>query len=205
MLNLIELNTPLKKSVVEKLSVGDFVLLNGIIFTARDKAHAFLLKDDSVFFKLLLKNAVIFHCGPVAIKQDNGWKIFSAGPTTSDRLNAFAPELIEKFELKAIVGKGGMNSVVLQACKKNSCVYLHSFSGCGALLAQCVEKVEKVFKLEEFGVAEAIWQLRVKNFPAIVSMDCNGNSLHEKVLNESKKVQDPMLKKEIREKIVPII
>lgn len=177
LLNLIELNIPFDKKQAQALCVADFVSLNGTLFTARDRAHAFFLSDNSSEFKTLLNNSVIFHCGPIAKKEQTGWKILSAGPTTSNRLNPFTPKLIEKFGLRAIIGKGNMNSAVAEACKNHSCVFLHTFSGCGALLAQCIEKVENVFKLQQFGIPEAIWQLKVKNFPAIVSIDCNGNML----------------------------
>lgn len=181
---MIELKTPLKESEVKKLSVEEFVSLTGTIFTARDKAHEFLLKNPSKEFKTLLKDSVIFHCGPIAKKESSEWKILSAGPTTSSRMNSFTPELIKKYKIKAIIGKGGMDSSVLKACKENSCVYLHTFSGCGALLSEKIQ-VENVSKLKEFGSPEAIWQLKVTDFPALVSMDAKGNSLHETLLKET--------------------
>ena len=171
---MIRLNTPLDKEVL-KLEIGDKVLLDGTIFTARDKAHEFLLNND--FEKI--RNAVIYHCGPII--KDN--KVISAGPTTSTRMNAYTPELIEKYGIKAIIGKGGMNTKVLNALKGKA-IYLAAIGGAAVIYAKA-SHVKALYK-PEFGMPEAIWELEVKDFPVIVTMDSKGNSIYEDVYEKSK-------------------
>ena len=151
-------------------------MLDGTIFTARDKAHLFLLEEH--FPKI--DGAIIYHCGPVIKNKE----VIAAGPTTSARLSQYTPLLIEKYNIKVIIGKGGMNDDVLQALKGKA-VYLSAVGGAGALYAKCM-KLKGVSKLEEFGMPEAIWEFEVRDFPVIVTMDAHGNSLHEDVLKESK-------------------
>ena len=170
-----KLVTPLKTEDVTQLKVGDVVNLSGTIFTARDAAHKFMIEED---FNNV-KNAVIYHCGPIV--QNN--KIISAGPTTSTRLNIYTPRLIKKYEIKAIIGKGGMGKETLEALKGKA-VYLSAVGGAGALYAQCVKDLVNCFK-PEFGMPEAIWQLEVKDFPLIVTMDSKGNSLYEEIRSKS--------------------
>ena len=172
-----------KKMDFTKLKVGDKVLLDGTIFTARDKAHLFLLKQH--FPKL--ENSIIYHCGPII--KDN--QVISSGPTTSARLSPYTPELIEKYNIKAIIGKGGMNNEVLEALKGKA-VYLSAIGGAGVIYARCMT-LKGVDKLEEFGMPEAIWEFEVKDFPVIVTMDSKGNNLHDKVKHDSKKILDSLL------------
>ena len=159
-----------------RLKVGDKVLLNGTVFTARDKAHLFLLENH--FPKI--KNSLIYHCGPL-IKNN---MVVAAGPTTSSRLNSYTPKLIEKYNIKAIIGKGGMDDTVLRALKGKA-VYFSAVGGAALVYAKSM-KVKNVYK-KEFGMCEAIWELGVKNFPVIVTMDSKGNSLHRDILTRSKK------------------
>jgi tartrate/fumarate subfamily iron-sulfur-dependent hydro-lyase beta chain len=162
------------------LKVGDKVNLNGTIFTARDKAHLFLLEND--FEKI--KNGVIYHCGPIIKDKE----VVAAGPTTSSRLNPYTPKLIEKYNIKAIIGKGGMSNDVLEALRGRA-VYFSAVGGAALVYARSM-KVKNVYKLEEFGMPEAIWELEVKDFPVVVAMDSKGNSLYNKVLLKSKKELD---------------
>ncbi|MDP6670527.1 MAG: FumA C-terminus/TtdB family hydratase beta subunit [archaeon] len=173
---MISLKTPLKKEDIQKLNVGDRVLLSGTIFTARDKACNFLLQNHLAE----IENSAIYHCGPIV----KGNKVISAGPTTSYRLNQYTPELIEKYGVKAIIGKGGMDESVLNALKGRA-VYLSAVGGAGVIYATAT-KVKNVYK-KEFGMPEAIWELEVKDFPAIVTMDSKGNNLYAKVFQKSKK------------------
>lgn len=178
----INLSTPLSEKDITKLNIGDEVLLNGTIFAARDKAHLFFL--DNNFSRI--SNSVIYHCGPIIKKENSGWKAVAAGPTTSARLNPYTPRLIEKYKIKAIIGKGGMDNSVLEALRGKA-VYLSAIGGAAALYAKAI-KVKSVYKLEEFGMAEAIWEFEVKNFPAIVSMDAKDNSLHENIRRKSRDI-----------------
>ncbi len=173
---VIELKTPLKKEDVLKLKAGDKVVISGTVISARDKAHAFMLSED--FPKA--KDAVIYHCGPV-IKDGS---VISAGPTTSARMSQYTPELIGRYGVKAIIGKGGMDDSVLCALKGRA-VYLSATGGAAVTYAQAM-KVKSVSK-EEFGMPEAMWEFEIRNFPAIVTMDAHGKSLHKKVLEDSGK------------------
>lgn len=178
-----KLQIPIKQEEVFELKVGDQVLLNGKLFTARDKAHQFLLQEN--FDKI--KDGVIYHCGPIV--KDN--KVIAAGPTTSARMNIYTPKIIEKYKIKAIIGKGGMDDSVLDALRGKA-VYLSAIGGAGALYASSI-KLIGVHK-EEFGMAEAIWELEVTDFPVIVTMDSRGNSLYEDIEKKSKKVFEKLIK-----------
>jgi fumarate hydratase class I len=129
---------------------------------------------------------VIYHCGPVVVKDEAGnWKVTAAGPTTSIREEPYQWQIIRDFGTRAIIGKGGMGDRTLAACKEHGCVYLHGVGGAAQVLAECVKKVRNVYFLKEFGSPEAIWELEVENFPAVVTIDSHGNSLHKEVLAHS--------------------
>ncbi|MBU0627773.1 MAG: FumA C-terminus/TtdB family hydratase beta subunit [Nanoarchaeota archaeon] len=178
------LTIPLKDEDIEKLKINDKVYLTGNIVTARDKAHLYLLKEDP---NLGLKGGTIYHCGPVVKKQDGKYEIIAAGPTTSIRMDLYESDIIEKYGVKAVIGKGGMGKRTLDALQKYKAVYLSALGGAAVLLAQSIVKVKDVLKLEDFGVPEALWVLEVKDFPAIVTMDAHGGSLHENILKKSEK------------------
>jgi len=161
-----------------KLKAGDKISLSGTIFTARDKAHIFLLENN--FDKI--RNSIIYHCGPIINVRDN--VVVAAGPTTSSRMNPYTPRLIDKYNIRAIIGKGGMNKDVLSALKGRA-VYFAAVGGAGLVYAKNM-KVKNVYK-QEFGMPEAIWELEVKDFPVIVAMDSNGKSIYEDVLGRSRK------------------
>jgi len=172
---MITINAPYKQDDILKLNAGDKVLINGTIFTARDKAHRFLLEEN---FENI-KNSIIYHCGPI-IKNN---EVISAGPTTSARMNPYTPKIIEKYGIKAIIGKGGMDVSVLDALKGKA-VYFSGIGGVGVLYANSI-KLKNGFK-KEFGMPEAIWEFEVKDFPVIVTMDSKGNSLYEDIYQSSK-------------------
>lgn len=176
--NEIRLETPISEEKIRSLKVGDVVLLNGIIYTGRDMIHAHLSKHDS---PIDLNGGVIYHCGPVVLKKDDGWFVNAAGPTTSSREEPYQAGVIKKFGIRAVIGKGGMGKKTSDALKENGAVYLNAIGGAAQFYSKCIKKVENVHFLEEFGIPEAMWHLRVVDFPAIVTMDSHGNSLHADV------------------------
>lgn len=188
----IVLKTPISEETVRSLKVGDVVLITGKMFTGRDAIHSHLVGHDS---PVDLQGQILYHCGPVALKTNDRWKITAAGPTTSSREEPYQADVIKKFGLRAVVGKGGMGSKTLGALKEHGAVYLNAIGGAAQYYAQCIEEVEGV-DLLEFGIPEAMWHLRVKNFPAIVTMDAHGNSLHAEVEkisgNELSKLAQPV-------------
>jgi fumarate hydratase, class I len=153
------------------------VLLSGMVYTGRDVLHHHLLTHDS---PQDLRGAALYHCGPVALKKGEEWFINAAGPTTSSREEPYQADIIQRFGLRAVIGKGGMGARTLAALKQHGAVYLNAIGGAAQYYAKCIERVEGVDFLE-FGVPEAMWHLRVKDFPAIVTMDAAGNSLHAEI------------------------
>lgn len=181
------INLPLSKKDVMGLNAGDVVLINGMIVTGRDKIHKFLfyerpLKKDIPFN---LSGTILYHCGPIVKKSDSGYKIIASGPTTSIRVETYEHRIISSYGIRGVMGKGGMCERTLDAMKKNGCVYFHTIGGAAAYLADRVKRVVDVWKLEEFGVPEAMWLLEVENFPAIVTMDAHGKSLHSDIAKKS--------------------
>ena len=173
----VRLTTPLSEEQVRSLRVGDVVLLSGAVHTGRDMIHHHLTTHDS---PVPLDGEVIYHCGPVAIKESSGWSMRAAGPTTSSREEPYQGDIIKKFKVRAVIGKGGMGSKTLSALKDVGAVYLNAIGGAAQFYSNCITKVDGVDFLE-FGTPEAMWHLRVKDFPAIVTMDAHGHSLHADV------------------------
>jgi len=173
----IRLTTPLSEQDVRALKVGDVVLINGEIFTGRDQVHSHLMKNPP---PVDLNGAVLYHCGPVMLKQGDEWVTKAAGPTTSAREEPYEHHVIRTYGVRAVVGKGGMGAQTLAAMKDAGAVYLHAIGGAAQVYARAVEKVLGVHLLE-FGVPEAMWRLKVKDFLTIVTMDAHGNSLHAEV------------------------
>ena len=180
-----KLTLPLSEDAVRELRCGDFVLLNGPLFTARDAAHQRLAQG--LLPDCDLSGAVLYHCGPVTVLTESGWRVTAAGPTTSTREEPFMATVIEALGLRGIIGKGGMGNATLQACQQHGCVYFHAVGGAAQLLADCVTRVVDVFWLDELGPPEAVWQFEVKDFPVVVTMDSAGNSLHAEVAEKSGK------------------
>jgi len=175
------------------------VRVNGVIFTARDAAHKYMIDEfvntggnpaesEAELYALLkekLNGGVIYHCGPVVRQVDGEWQFVAAGPTTSIREEVYQDRIIEHFNLKAVIGKGGMGPRTLAACQNFNAVYLHAVGGAASLIAKSVKKVQAVHKKEEFGVPEAFWQIEVEGFPAVVTMDSHGVSIHDRVAADS--------------------
>jgi fumarate hydratase, class I len=178
----IVLNTPIKEQDVRKLKAGDMVLLNGTVFTGRDAVHKYLHEGGELE---AIRGGVIYHCGPVVLEENGEFRVVAAGPTTSIREEPYQADVISKFGIKAVIGKGGMGAKTLKACQEHGCVYLHAIGGAAQIYARCVEEVPHVY-LKQFGSPEAVWEMRVKDFPAVVTMDAHGRSLHQEVADLSK-------------------
>jgi len=185
--------------------VGDTVHLNGIIVTGRDAAHKFMIENfirqeppadlGALHGELKgwLEGGVIYHCGPVVKKHDDGsWSFVAAGPTTSIREEVYQPDVIAHFNLKGVIGKGGMGPNTLKACQQQPAVYFHAIGGAASLIAQSVKEVVGVRKME-FGVPEAMWVIRVESFPVVVTMDSHGHSIHDQIARESQQKLNALL------------
>jgi fumarate hydratase subunit beta len=201
------LNIPFSDEDIRGLKVGDPVAISGVMVTGRDAAHKWMVEtfirqtrapqgnDLEVYeaLKPLLKGGAIYHCGPVVAGLDTGdYRFVAAGPTTSTREEPYQGEVMRYFNVKGIIGKGGMGPKTLEACREVPGAYLHAIGGAASLIAQSVQRVLEVYKME-FGVPEAMWVIEVKDFPAVVTMDAHGGSLHAEVARKSREVLEGMI------------
>jgi fumarate hydratase, class I len=177
----VSLRAPLTGEQVRSLKVGDVVLISGRMFTGRDAVHSHLMKHEP---PVDMRGSVLYHCGPVVVKEGETWRITAAGPTTSIREEPYQGEVIKRYGVRVIIGKGGMGTKTLAALKEHGAVYLNAIGGAAQFYARTIERVDDV-SLLEFGTPEAMWHLTVKEFPAIVTMDAHGNSLHKDVEQDS--------------------
>jgi fumarate hydratase, class I len=177
----VALNAPLTEETVRALKVGDVVMVSGRMFTGRDAVHSHLMKHAP---PVDLSGSVLYHCGPVVVKEGETWRVTAAGPTTSIREEPYQGDIIKRYGIRAVIGKGGMGAKTLAALKEHGAVYLNAIGGAAQFYARAIEAVDDV-SLLEFGTPEAMWHLRVKDFPAIVTMDAHGNSLHKEIEQES--------------------
>ena len=175
---------PLDEAAVRQVAAGDLVELSGTLFTARDAVHHYLAGGGAC--PCDLRNAVIYHCGPVVVRQGADWLVTAAGPTTSSREEPYMATLISRYGIRGVIGKGGMGEATRQACREFGCLYLHAVGGAAQVLADTIREVRGVHLLERFGAPEAIWELRVEAFPVVVTMDAHGQSLHDAVLARSR-------------------
>ncbi len=195
------LNIPISDEEILKLHAGDTVYLNGVMVTARDAAHKYIMENfiktggnppesEAALYeelKRLLRGGVLYHCGPVVRQDEAGkWHFVAAGPTTSIREEPYEADVIAHFGLKGVIGKGGMGPRTLAACQEHKAVYFHAVGGAATLIADAVKEVLAVYKKEEFGVPEAFWVIRVEEFPVVVTMDAHGESIHAVVEEQSK-------------------
>jgi fumarate hydratase class I len=191
---MIKLKTPISEEDIRKLHIGDTVLLSGVIATARDEAHKLMIEEKPDFIRDTLKESVIYHCGPVVKKDDSGnWHFVSAGPTTSAREEPYQEDVIGEYNVRGVIGKGGMGPKTAEGLKKYGAVYFHAVGGAGTLIANAVKKVLTVHKLEEFGTPEAFWVIEVEDFPLVVTMDSHGGSIHKDILEKSTKVAEELI------------
>ena len=188
------LRAPVTEEQVRALNVGDVVVISGEMYTGRDAVHAYLMKHEP---PMDLHGSVLYHCGPVVQRsqaavgnqQSEGsdpqsFSITAAGPTTSIREEPYQGEIIKRYGVRAVIGKGGMGPKTLAALQEHGAVYLNAIGGAAQYYARCIDEVLDV-NLLEFGIPEAMWHLRVHDFPAIVTMDAHGNSLHADIENSS--------------------
>lgn len=195
-----KLTIPIADEQIRALHIGDTVDLNGIVVLGRDAAHKFLIEhyvratsiapEDAALYeelRKLLDGGAIYHCGPVVKKNEDGSYTFvAAGPTTSIREEPYQADVIRHFNLKGVIGKGGMGANTLKACQEQPAVYFHAIGGAAPLIAQSVKRVVAVYKLE-FGVPEAMWVIDVEDFPVVVTMDSHGQSIHDIVRRDSER------------------
>ncbi|HAO79094.1 MAG TPA: hypothetical protein DCQ92_08985 [Verrucomicrobia subdivision 3 bacterium] len=183
---MIKLSFPFTEEKIRALKVGDEVLISGIVFTGRDAVHKYLHDGGKLPPGVNLRDGILYHCGPVVMKQaDGSWKCTAAGPTTSIREEPYQWQVIRDCGLRGVIGKGGMGDRTLAACKEHGCAYLHAVGGAAQVLADCIKKVRNVYMMKEFGAPEAIWEFEIVNFPAVVTMDSHGNSLHKEIFAKS--------------------
>jgi fumarate hydratase, class I len=177
----VALRAPLSEADVRALKVGDVVMVSGRMFTGRDAVHSHLMKHEP---PVDLRGAVLYHCGPVVVKEGEGWRVTAAGPTTSIREEPYQGDIIKRYGVRVVIGKGGMGAKTLAALKEHGAVYLNAIGGAAQFYARAIKKVDDV-SLLEFGTPEAMWHLEVEDFPAIVTMDAHGNSLHKDIEHAS--------------------
>ena len=173
----VVLTAPVTEEQVRALKVGDVVLINGDMFTGRDNVHHYLMHNPA---PVDMNGAVLYHCGPVMLKQNDKWTVKAAGPTTSSREEPYQADVIKNFGVRVVIGKGGMGAKTLAALKDFGAVYLNGIGGAAQFYARTVKEVKGVY-LEQFGIPESMWHIRVEGFAAIVTMDSHGNSLHADV------------------------
>jgi len=203
-----EITIPISDDVIRSLHVGEPVELSGVMVTGRDAVHKWMSEtfikktrqpqgDDLQVYeeiKKYLDRGVLYHCGPVVSGLDTQqYKFVAAGPTTSTREEPYQADVMKHFNIKGVMGKGGMGAKTLQGCVNTPGVYFHAIGGAASFLAQTVQRVLGVYKLDEFGVPEAMWVIEVKNFPVVVTMDAHGESKHSLLDESSGKVLDDLL------------
>jgi len=203
-----QLTIPISDEAIRSLKVGEPVMLSGVMITGRDTVHKWMMEtfikktrapqgDDMQVYeelKKLLNGAVIYHCGPVVSGLDTkDYKFVADGPTTSIREEPYQADVMKHFNLKGVIGKGGMGAKTLKGCQETPGVYFHAIGGAASFIAQSVKKVLGVYKLE-FGTPEALWVIEVKDFPVVVTMDAHGDSQHAVIDESSKEVLDRLLK-----------
>ncbi|MFO1022650.1 MAG: FumA C-terminus/TtdB family hydratase beta subunit [Planctomycetales bacterium] len=181
----VVIEAPITEEKIRSIRVGDVVVINGMVHTGRDALHHYLMHHDS---PVDLNGQIIYHCGPVMVKTPEGkWQVTGAGPTTSAREEPYQADIIGKFGIRAVIGKGGMGAKTLKGLLEHGAVYLNAIGGAAQYYADCITEVAGVDLLEELGVPEAMWHLRVNGFTAICTMDSHGKSLHKDVEEVSRK------------------
>jgi fumarate hydratase subunit beta len=205
---VINLNLPINDREISKLHVGDSVNISGVMTTGRDAVHKWIsdtfihntrtaTEEDLLVYEAIqpiLKNGLIYHCGPVVRGiQTKKYRFVAAGPTTSIREELYQADVMRHFRMSGVIGKGGMGAGTLKACQEIPATYFHAIGGAASLIAETIKKVIAVYKLD-FGVPEAIWVIEVENFPAVLTMDSHGGCLHDSVRQHSKEMLMRLIK-----------
>ncbi|MCK5631926.1 fumarate hydratase C-terminal domain-containing protein [Candidatus Bathyarchaeota archaeon] len=174
-----KLKTPISEADIRRLHVNDIVYITGTIVTARDQAHkrALQLHREQTKIPIDLQGLAVFHCGPIVKKEGDQWTVVAAGPTTSTRMDIFEDEFIESFNVRVIIGKGGMGQRTTDAMQKNGAIYGAFTGGAAVLAAKAIKKVQRVEWLD-LGMPEALWILETEDFgPLTVAIDSHGRNL----------------------------
>jgi len=188
-----KLKTPISEEDVRKLMVNDVIYITGTMITARDSAHRRALEflKEGKKLPINLQGLAVFHCGPIAKKEDDKWTVVAAGPTTSTRMDLFEDDFIKNFNVRVVIGKGGMGKKTADAMKQYGAVYGALTGGAAVLAAKAIKNVKSV-EWYDLGMPEAMWVLDVEDFgPLAVAIDAHGNNLFEDV---QKKVEEKRLK-----------
>ena len=189
------IDIPVDEKTIRGLELGDEVALHGVIVLARDAAHKLMIEKRPDFIRPHLSGGVIYHCGPIMLEKNDVWSVVSAGPTTSIREEPYEGTVIAEYGVRAVIGKGGMGPGTLAALEQSGAVYLHAVGGAAVYLAGFVRSVPGVYMLEELGIPEAFWLFEVDGFPAVVTMDASGHSLHAEVDRVSSRAFDGLVGK----------
>jgi len=202
-----KVSIPIDEDTIRSLKVGDSLALSGVLITGRDTVHKWMIdtfirnlrepqRDDLQVYqaiKPILHESVIYHCGPVVGGLNSSeYRFVAAGPTTSIREEPYQGDVMRHFNIRGVIGKGGMGPKTLAACQEVGAVYMHAIGGAASLIAQSVTRVLDVYKLD-FGVPEAMWVIDVKDFPVVVTMDAHGESLHSEIEQHSRSVLEELL------------
>jgi fumarate hydratase class I len=175
------LDLPITADQARALRVGDEVLVSGRLLTGRGPAHQALLQADDARLRAITQGSAIYHCAPVASQDPatGAWHFVAAGPSTSMRVEEWQAGVIARYGLRAVIGKGGMGPATLAALQEHGAAYLHAVGGLAVVLARTVVRVRGVHRLAELGAADALWDVEVRDYPAVVTMDAEGQSLHQ--------------------------
>jgi len=169
---------PLTGDQARALEVGDEVLVSGRAVTGRAAALRWLAEADRPALHGPLSGGLLYHCAPVVERDGEGWRMVAAGPVRSEQAEPWQAAVVARYGLRAVVGRGGMGPATLAALQDHGAVYLHATGGLAVVLARSVARVLGVHGLEELGPADALWELELRDYPAVVTMDARGKSLH---------------------------
>ncbi len=176
----VDLSFPADEPAIRALRAGDEVLVSGTLVTAREPAHRILVRGGEPVLGAWARGAALYHCGPVVVRDaaTGAWRLAAAGPSASMRLEPWTAEVLERVGIRAVIGRGGMGAATQAALARLGAVYLHATGALAVALARHVTRVVSVHLLDELGLVEALWRVEMHGFPATVTMDAHGVSLH---------------------------